>query len=61
MALAPAYPPLSGDPFGLTAAPLLNTITLLPGRNGLSKASRSQWNAIRTSVSQLTEKVSHVC
>jgi hypothetical protein len=42
VALAPAYPPLSGDPFGFTAAPLLNTTTLLPGRSGLSRASRSQ-------------------
>ena len=33
---------------------------LLPGRSGFSRASRSQWNAIRTSVSQLTENVSHV-
>jgi hypothetical protein len=57
--LAPAYPPLSGDPF--SAAPLLNTTTLLPGRSGLSSASRSQWNAIRTSACQLTENVSHVC
>ena len=59
VALAPAYPPLSGDP--LSAAPLLITTTLLPGRSGLSRASRSQWNAIRTSVCQLAENVSHVC
>jgi hypothetical protein len=58
VALAPAYPPLSGDP--ASAAPLLTTTTLLPGRSGLSRASRSQWNAIRTSVCQLTENVSHV-
>ena len=59
VALAPAYPPLSGDP--ASAAPLLITTTLLPGRSGLSRASRSQWNAIRTSVCQLTENVSQVC
>src|SRR3954447_2435440 len=59
VALAPAYPPLSGDP--ATAAPLLITTTRLPGRSGLSRASRSQWNAIWTSVSQLTENVSQVC
>ena len=58
VALAPAYPPLSGEP--CSAAPLLITITLLPGRSGLSRASRSQWNAIRTSVCQLTENVSQV-
>ena len=60
VALAPAYPPLSGDPFGFSAAPLLTTMTRLPGRSGVSRASRSQWNAIRTSVCQLTENVSHV-
>ena len=58
VALAPAYPPLAGDP--LMAAPLLTTTTLLPGRSGFSSASRSQVNAILTSVCQLTEKVSHV-
>ena len=58
VALAPAYPPLSGDPF--RAAPLLITTTLLSGRSGLSSASRSQWNATRTSVCQLTENVSQV-
>src|SRR5260370_23175518 len=58
VALAPAYPPLTGDP--LMAAPLLTTTTLLPGRSGFSSASRSQVKAILTSVCQLTEKVSHV-
>ena len=58
VALAPAYPPLAGDP--LMAAPLLTTTTLLPGGSGLSSASRSQVNAILTSVFQLTENVSHV-
>ena len=48
VALAPAYPPLRGDP--ATAAPLLMTITRLPGRSGFSSASRNQWNAILTSV-----------
>ena len=43
------------------AAPLLITITRLPGANGRRRASRSQWNVIWTSVCQLTEKVSHVC
>ena len=42
------------------AAPLLTTTTLLPGDSGLSSASRSQLNAILTSVCQLTENVSHV-
>ena len=58
VALAPAYPPLAGDP--LMAAPLLTTTTLLPGGSGLSSASRSQVNAILTSAFQLTENVSHV-
>src|SRR5258707_8299736 len=58
VALAPAYPPLAGDP--LMAAPLLITTTLLPGGSGFSSASRSQVNAILTSVCQLTENVSHV-
>src|SRR5438045_1366575 len=34
VALAPAYPPLSGEPFLFSATPLLNTMTLLPGRIG---------------------------
>src|SRR6476661_1007753 len=42
------------------AAPLLTTTTLLPGDSGLSSASRSQLNAILTSVFQFTENVSHV-
>src|SRR6266571_2935509 len=59
VALDPAYPPLAGDP--LMAAPLLTTTTtLLPGGSGCSSASRSQVNAILTSVCQLTENVSHV-
>src|SRR6266550_6527817 len=58
VALDPAYPPLAGDP--LMAAPLLITTTLLPGGSGVSSASRSQVNAILTSVCQLTENVSHV-
>jgi hypothetical protein len=48
-ALAPAYPPLSGDPLAFSAAPLLSTITRPPRRNGLSRPSRSQWNVMRTS------------
>jgi hypothetical protein len=58
VALAPAYPPLSGEP--CTAAPLLITTTRLPGFSGLSNAWRSHSNAIRTSVCQLTENVSQV-
>src|SRR5216683_5156246 len=58
VALDPAYPPLAGDP--LMAAPLLITTTVLPGGSGFSSASRSQVNAILTSVCQLTENVSHV-
>src|SRR2546428_4086878 len=56
--LAPASPPLAGDPW--MAAPLLTTTTLLPGGSGFSSTSRSQVNAILTSVCQLTENVSHV-
>jgi hypothetical protein len=44
----------------LIAAPLLTTTTLLPGRSGLSSASRNQVNAILTSECQLTEKVSQL-
>src|SRR5258706_693819 len=58
VALDLAYPPLAGDP--LMAAPLLTTTTLLPGGSGFSSASRSQVNAILTSVCPLTENVSHV-
>src|SRR5262245_3287441 len=58
VALDPAYPPLAGDP--LMAAPLLTTTTLLPGGSGCSSASRSQLNAILTSVCQLMENGSHV-
>src|SRR5262249_27070748 len=58
VALEPAYPPLAGDPS--MAAPLLTTTTLLPLGSGKSSASRSQVNAILTSVCQLTAKVSHV-
>jgi hypothetical protein len=58
VALAPAYPPLAGDP--LTAAPLETTTTLLPGGSGCSSAARSQVKVIVTSTCQLTEKLSHV-
>src|SRR4029453_6702080 len=58
VALDPAYPPLAGEP--LMAAPLLTTITLLPGGSGFSSAARSQVKVILTSVCQLTENVSHV-
>src|SRR5712692_349642 len=58
VALDPAYPALAGD--RLMAAPLLITTTVLPGGSGFSSASRSQVNAILTSVCQLTENVSHV-
>jgi hypothetical protein len=59
VALAPAYPTLSGEP--AKAAPLLITMTRLPGCSCSNSASRSQWKATRTSVCQLTENVSHVC
>src|SRR6266480_2410802 len=59
VALAPAYPPLNGDP--MIAAPLLITMIRLPGRSGSRSASLSQWNAIRTSVFQFMENDSHVC
>src|SRR5258708_8773040 len=58
VALDPAYPALAGD--ALMAAPLLTTTSLLPGGSGFSSASRSQVNAILTSVCQLAENVSHV-
>ena len=58
VALAPAYPPLAGDP--LTAAPLLTTTTRLPGGSGFRRASRSQVKAILTSVCQFTENVPQV-
>ena len=44
----------------MTAAPLLMTMTRLPLRSGRRRASRIQLNAIRVSVCQLAEKVSHV-
>src|SRR4029077_1672298 len=40
VALAPAYPPLNGDP--MIAAPLLITMIRLPRRSGRRSASRSQ-------------------
>src|SRR5437899_167085 len=58
-ALAPAYPPDSGEP--RSAAPLDNEITMLPGASGASSASRVQPNACRTSTSQLRPNVSQVC
>ena len=58
-ALAPAYPPLSGEP--ATAAPLDISTTTLPGASGASSASRVQVNACRVSVCQLRLKVSQVC
>jgi hypothetical protein len=57
-ALAPAYPPVSGEPN--TAAPLDSVTTVLPGASGASSASRVQWNACATSTSQVRLKVSHV-
>ena len=57
-ALAPAYPPDSGEPF--SAAPLDSVITVLPGASGASSASRVQWNACATSTSQFWLNVSHV-
>src|SRR6266852_815859 len=59
VALAPAYPPLNGDP--MIAAPLLITMIRLPGRSGRRSASRSQWNVICTSVFQFKENDSQVC
>src|SRR6266550_3776884 len=59
VALAPAYPPLRGEP--MMAAPLLITITRLPGRSGSRSISRSQWNVIWTSVFQFLENESQVC
>src|SRR5215831_13107190 len=58
VALAPAYPPLSGEP--ARAAPLEIVTTVLPGSSGNSSASRTQWNTWRTSTSQLRLNVSHV-
>ena len=58
-ALAPAYPPDSGEP--RSAAPLDKEITMLPGASGASSASLVQPNACRTSTSQLRPNVSQVC
>ena len=58
-ALAPAYPPDSGEP--RSAAPLDKEITTLPGASGASSASRVQPNACRTSTCQLRPNVSQVC
>ena len=49
-ALAPAYPPESGEP--KSAAPLDSVTTVLPGASGASSASRVQWNTCATSTSQ---------
>src|SRR5580658_8808565 len=57
-ALAPAYPPDSGEPN--SAAPLDSVTTVLPGASGASSASRAQWNACATSTSQFLLKVSQV-
>src|SRR5580658_9078510 len=57
-ALAPAYPPDSGEPN--TAAPLDSVTTVLPGASGASSASRVQWNTCATSTSQFRLNVSHV-
>src|SRR6266550_764244 len=59
VALAPAYPPDSGEP--RSAAPLDSVITMLLGASGASSASRVQPNACRTSTSQLRPNVSQVC
>ena len=58
-ALAPAYPPDSGDP--LIAAPLEKATTALPGASGASSASRVHPKACCTSTSQLRLNVCQVC
>src|SRR5215472_4942822 len=58
VALAPAYPPDSGEP--RSGAPLDSVITVLPGASGASSASRVQWKACATSTSQLRLNVCHV-
>ena len=56
VALAPAYPPLAGEP--LTAAPLDSRTTRLPGGSGARSAARVHSNAGRTSPSQCRLNVS---
>src|SRR5690242_6904988 len=58
VALAPAYPPDSGEP--ASTAPLENAVTVLPGSRGSSSASRVQPNTWRTSVSHGALNVSQV-
>src|SRR2546423_1442864 len=58
VALAPGLAPLSGEP--KSAAPLERAMTVLCGARGRSSASRIQWNACRTSTSQLRLNVSQV-
>jgi hypothetical protein len=58
-ALAPAYPPDSGEP--RRAAPLDSAMTVLPGARGASSASRVKLNTCWTSVSQLLLNVCQVC
>ena len=57
-ALAPAYPPDSGEP--RSAAPLDSVTTVLPGASGASSASRVKLNTCWTSVSQLLLNVCQV-
>ena len=59
VALAPAYPPLSGDP--RTAAPLDSVMTTLPGSSGARSASRVQWKTCWTLTSQFRLNVCQVC
>src|SRR5579875_3934595 len=58
-ALAPAYPPLSGEP--ATAAPLDRLTTTDPDGSGSRSASPMKLNAWRTSTSQLAQNDSHDC
>ena len=59
VALAPAYPPLIGDP--ARAAPLDIVTTTPPFGGGVRRACWTKWKACRTSTFQLTLKVSQSC
>src|SRR6516225_8797854 len=59
VAVAPAYPPLIGDP--PRAAPLDIVTTTPPFGGGVRSACWTKWKACRTSTFQLTLKVSQSC
>src|SRR5258708_3411262 len=59
LTLAPASPPLIGDP--ASAAPLDIVTTTPPFGGGVRRACWTKWKACRTSTFQLTLKVSQSC